>query len=428
MGGFFHEVINEGVHDSLFARAFVFAQGDVKFAIIGCDVAMISPEVADAVRTEVSTMGFSPESVLIHASETHNGPDYFGEFRDVFHDGAMRKFGKDIAEPIDYGSFIIKKISLAVKEANNNLQNSSVSFAEGSASGIGFNRRYLMKDGSIGWNPGKFNPNIIEAAGRSDSYLPSICVFREEKDHPVAIFSGFAMHLALLEFEDQQLYSADYPYYVYENLKKEFGEEIFTHLVQLPCHEINNIDVYNNEDQMGYDYAAVIGKRLSDSIVKSINKGSQILQPDLKISSTTIDLEIRNYDHEEINKQRSIWYDSNKEKYSFLELVKAATVTGIASRHKGEPINSLVQAFQLSNETVIVGLPSEISVELGLELREKSPYANTIVIQLSNDWIGYIPTLKIFEEGNYEAVVAKVLPGEGERMVTKTLELLSALR
>ena len=49
------------------------------------------------------------------------------------------------------------------------------------------------------------------------------------------------------------------------------------------------------------------------------------------------------------------------------------------------------------------------------------------MVQLSNDWIGYIPPLRIFEEGNYEAVVAKIKPGEGEKMTQAALGLLKSL-
>ncbi len=71
---------------------------------------------------------------------------------------------------------------------------------------------------------------------------------------------------------------------------------------------------------------------------------------------------------------------------------------------------------------------SEVSVELGLTIREKSPFLNTMMVQLSNDWFGYIPPKHIFDEGHYEAVVAKISPGEGEKLVDETLNLLNTLK
>ncbi|NND07138.1 MAG: hypothetical protein HKN87_12230 [Saprospiraceae bacterium] len=83
--------------------------------------------------------------------------------------------------------------------------------------------------------------------------------------------------------------------------------------------------------------------------------------------------------------------------------------------------------LRLSKETAIVGLPSEVSVELVIDLKERSPFSNTMIVQLSNDWFGYIPNRRIFDDGHYEAVVAKVVPGEGERMVAFALDLLNDL-
>jgi hypothetical protein len=52
--------------------------------------------------------------------------------------------------------------------------------AIGHESSIAFNRRYHMKDGTVGWNPGKRNPNILKAAGVIDPALT--IVFFESAD------------------------------------------------------------------------------------------------------------------------------------------------------------------------------------------------------------------------------------------------------
>ena len=89
--GTFHERLSTGVHDPLYARAIVFSQAATTFAVVGCDLAMMSPAVASQARTAIAaSCGVEPNHVLIHASETHNGPDYFGEFRDASHQRSCR--------------------------------------------------------------------------------------------------------------------------------------------------------------------------------------------------------------------------------------------------------------------------------------------------------------------------------------------------
>jgi hypothetical protein len=50
----------------------------------------------------------------------------------------------------------------------------------------------------------------------------------------------------------------------------------------------------------------------------------------------------------------------------------------------------------------LVGMPGEIFVELGLEIKRRSPYPLTTVIGLCGGSVGYIPTEKAFREGGYE--------------------------
>ena len=47
---------------------------------------------------------------------------------------------------------------------------------------------------------------------------------------------------------------------------------------------------------------------------------------------------------------------------------------------------------------------------------------------LANDWLGYIPPKRMFDEGNYEAVVAKIDRGQGEFLVMEAVTLLHELK
>ena len=64
------------------------------------------------------------------------------------------------------------------------------------------------------------------------------------------------------------------------------------------------------------------------------------------------------------------------------------------------------------------------SVELGLAIKERSPFRRTIVCELCNDSIGYVPTAKAYTEGGYEATSTPLAEGTGERLVEAALNLL----
>jgi len=89
--------------------------------------------------------------------------------------------------------------------------------------------------------------------------------------------------------------------------------------------------------------------------------------------------------------------------------------------------NTLVQALRVG-DLAIVGAPGEFFVELGLEIKRRSPFAQTMVLELANDSIGYIPTLRAFEEGAYEANSSSYEPGFGELIVETAVDLLKQLK
>ena len=61
-------------------------------------------------------------------------------------------------------------------------------------------------------------------------------------------------------------------------------------------------------------------------------------------------------------------------------------------------------------------------------LKAASPFKNTLVIELCNDDIAYVPTRKAFAEGSYEIVNSRVAPGGGEILVETAARLLKELK
>jgi hypothetical protein len=114
-------------------------------------------------------------------------------------------------------------------------------------------------------------------------------------------------------------------------------------------------------------------------------------------------------------------------KLPFLDKVKAAKVLDLHANYR-EPTRALeVQAFRLGPELAIITLPGEIFVELGLAIKQQSPFRTTLVIELANDNCNYVPTRKAFGEGSYEVVNSRLAPGNGERLVAAAVRLLKEL-
>jgi hypothetical protein len=94
----------------------------------------------------------------------------------------------------------------------------------------------------------------------------------------------------------------------------------------------------------------------------------------------------------------------------------AAEVVALAGLpERGETELQVIRIGDLA----LVALPGEIFVEIGLAIKNRSPFPVTAVVGLANDHIGYVPTRRAFGEGGYETWRTRIswsAPGTGEAM------------
>jgi hypothetical protein len=106
-----------------------------------------------------------------------------------------------------------------------------------------------------------------------------------------------------------------------------------------------------------------------------------------------------------------------------------AQETMILKELEGEPVKTEVQVLRIG-EIALAGLPGEVFVEYGLKIKKESPFPRTFVIGLANDWIGYVPTARAFQEGGYEPTPARssqLAEEAGEVIVEAALDKLNEL-
>ena len=73
--------------------------------------------------------------------------------------------------------------------------------------------------------------------------------------------------------------------------------------------------------------------------------------------------------------------------------------------------------------------PGELFVEWGLDIKKRSPLLHTIVAELTNEAIGYEPTVQAFAHEGYEplAGVNFIAPAGIQMLVDTAVELLQTL-
>lgn len=288
---------------------------------------------------------------------------------------------------------------------------------------VSFNRRFHMKDGSVRFNPGRKNPDIIRPAGPIDPEVGLLLFNDAASQKPLGSFTVFALHLDTVGGTD---YSADYPFYLQGELKKKFGEDFVSVFGTGTCGDINHIDVTADDQPKGQAQAEEIGQRLAESALAAAEK-AKIEQPSLAVARSVITVPAQQYSEKQIAEAAANLPKVGTRELSFLEQVEATKITDI---HKSYPEGTAkieVQVIRLSDKTAIVCLPGEVFVDLGMAIKANSPFEQTLVIELSNSNPAYVPTRKAFAEGSYETVNSRVAPGGGEAMVEEAVKLLRAL-
>ena len=422
MSGYFYERFSAGTHDPLIARAIVLQQGDQQFAWVFCDLLGVPSHVTAPARDAASqATGIPRQNIFIAATHTHTGPLYFGPLRDYFHKRAVETQGADSHEPDDYAVELKDKLVAVIEQAAEAVSPTELAAGTATQQGLAFNRRYVMRDGSVRTNAGKLNPDIVRPAGPTD---PQVGLLQFRRDgQPVAGLTVFALHL---DTTGGDRYAADFPFFLARNLRQALGEKYQSIFGIGACGDINHFDVSHDRPQKSHEEAERIGSTLAATVASALKTLPAVEAPSLAAASRTVDVPLQKYTPEEIAAARANLPKVGTRELPMLEQVSAVKIVGVAD-YDTESLPMDVQAFRLSDSVALVALPGELFAELGLAIKQRSPFATTLVCELANDYPGYIPTRRGFAEGSYEPTNSKIEPGGGEMLVDAAVELLTQL-
>ncbi|HZV36365.1 MAG TPA: neutral/alkaline non-lysosomal ceramidase N-terminal domain-containing protein [Verrucomicrobiae bacterium] len=423
MAGYFNERFSTAIHDPLMAKALVLRQGNVQVAMVFCDLVGLSLHVSKKARELASQRTGIPVShIVMAATHSHTGPLFDDVRGDYFHQAMLAKTGQDPHLMIDYPAFLTDQLVKVVVAAQKKLQPATLEAGIAQLPGLAFNRRYYMKDGTVRFNPGILNPNIVGPAGPTDPDV-SMLIVKNRDGQAMGGLTVFAMHCDSIGGTQ---YSADYPYYIQQTLRSNFGPAYISAFGAGTCGNINHLDVSKKQNYSGFDVAERNGDRIGQTVVQNLPNLKFIEHPSLDCKSQTLMLPFQTVTPDQVKTAKLEMAHLDDPKTSFQTRVKTVQILDLARHGKVWPME--VQVFRLDHDTAIVCLPAEIFVEFGLAIKKASPFKRTFVITICNDRPAYVPTLKAFSEGGYEVWNSRVKPGGGEKLTDTAIRLLDELK
>jgi Neutral/alkaline non-lysosomal ceramidase, N-terminal len=425
MAGYYSERRNTGTHDPLLAKAVVFQQGSVQAAFVECDLVSIPAEVSAKARAlaEKGT-GIPSRHMVVSATHSHTGPLFTGPLRKLWSEQAIARDGKDPTEAFDYPAALIERVAQAIEQAAKNARPTTLSAGVGEQTGLSFNRRFHMKDGTVRFNPGRRNPDIVRPAGPLDPAVSVLLFTDAATARPLASITNFAMHLDTIGGTE---YAADYPLYVERQLRQKLGDDFVSLFATGTCGDINHIDVNGDNPLKGHAEAERIGTTLGNTVVATLPKLVEQRQVSLAVRQKLIEVPAQQFSNNETTKAKERMHKIGGRELTFLEQVETNKIVDVSQRYGSGKVPLEVVAIRLSPDVAIVTLPGEVFVELGLAIKQASPFKTTLVVELSNDAPAYIPTKKAFAEGSYEIVNSRVASGGGEKLTELAISLLKEL-
>ncbi|MBI4662859.1 MAG: hypothetical protein HY735_28930 [Verrucomicrobia bacterium] len=417
MGNSYGVQISTGVTSHIHAKAVVFEVDGAKAAIVACDlISLHRPIVARARALIAERSGVSPDRVILAATHCHAGPQTHPPLYNLGPESA-RKLSEAYVEKLP------GLIAESVRLAEADLQPAKISVGRGREDSISFNRRYLLRDGRV--TMGARAADVVRRAGPIDPEVG--VVYLEAPDGtPLVTIVNFALHVAIVGGTKT---SADYPHTLAEALGRVKGEGMLTVFLNGMSGNINHVDaLYSGRRLGGEAEAARVGTVLAAAVLKTYRTLQPLEPSHLRAASRPVRVPVPPVPSpEQLESARAVLSRWGKGA-PFAEVIQAWRALDLAEYGRDGGWNSEVQAIVFGGDLALVGYPGDSFVEMGLFIKQNSPYTFTFVSEQSaNGSISYVPNEKAFPEGGYEVVSARVAPGGGEVLAVAASRLLTEM-
>lgn len=426
LAGLFHERPAETVDDDLRVRALVLDDGTARTALVVCDLIYFHEGLVAAVRERIAgQFGIPPTNVMISGTHTHTGPIIMGH----------RSQQPDAA----YVAWLPGRIADAVGIAVSRLQPARIASGAADTQGVCFNRRYRMRNGTVIFNPGRNNPDVIKPAGPIDPQVVAMLV--EDLDGtPIALWACLSLHY--VGTDNELAISPDYFGKFARQVACTLGDGCVGLLANGTSGNINNVDIHGTVANSGDARSRMVAATVCATAVSAV-----VAQPrrrDLMISANAARVPVQRWplSDDDLRAAEALLDasdDAEPAPFSGLSFISgqpipgwqapvyARSVQGIAALPAEQTVE--IQAIQIG-EVVIASMPGEIFVEFGLQIKATRRTAVTAVVSMANGHIGYLPTTRAFDEGGYETwrtTVSWTAKGTGEALTTGVLDLIGRL-
>ncbi|OFX16085.1 MAG: hypothetical protein A2Z18_05325 [Armatimonadetes bacterium RBG_16_58_9] len=406
-----HESV--GIHDPLYARA-VFISPDENpangYVIVSVDACGLDDAAASVIRTAAEAgTGVPSGHIIVAATHTHSGPATLGVFND---------------RESEYVAELSFTIVSAIKSAVSRAEPASAGCAHGREDTISHYRRLMTVDGRVVMNWEPHSPDLVVPLGRPDDQIGVLVVSRRaDADDLMCLLFNHAGHPNVMSGENY-LISADYPGMAASLIEEELRcTAMFINGAQ------GSVDIDGLRDR-DWDGVARVGGALAEAAIAVAREAVPSENARIRGLHTEYTLASRKMTSRELAWAERVLAGtrgsvqsmpdgmSDDYKASFYKKLQELESTDVIVR----------QTCFAVDDTAFISFPGELFTEIGLRIKEESPFPQTCILGLANGYIGYVPTREAVSVGGYEVEARRVSEEAEQIVVERSLALLREVR
>ncbi len=395
-------IVSDTVLDPLYAKAaVVLADGD-SVGLVQLDTLSIRWTQVNEIRDRVSEeFGFPGSSILVGATHNHAGP-------------AVADAG-DVKRDEEYVNFLVERVVEAIGQAIENAVPAEIGMGHCAEFRVGFNRRVVMRDGTVRTH-GTFNdPDSLCVEGPIDPEV-HVLAARDGEGSPLGCIVNFGCHPA--HHGGTTELSGGFPEVVASIMEKR-GWPV-TIFLDGSSGNVTTVDPARGGYNVPKEEA---GSILADDVSHILESVSYTSEVEVGARSRRLELPFRELTRDQLEgtargAQRFI--DSEIYEREMPRLVERVRSMG------SQPAE--VQAVFV-NDSAYIGVPAEFFAELGLEIKERCYPVEAKIVGQANGMVGYVPTAEAFERGGYETTLcgsSRLAPEAGGMLVDGAVELVKS--
>jgi hypothetical protein len=441
--------VSEGIHDDLWAKVMVFEGDGEEAAVVAMDLCWPMPEgdyvkIRDAIQ---EATGIKGEKVMVSCTHSHSGPEFTP--RPEFNIPIKRQ--RELIEP--WVEELPLRVAEAARKAVEGMRRGTIRFGRELMTGISYNRRKRtpygvvslicdtddmperVREQFIRWGMPREEAEERVPLGIPDGPIdPDLDVIWAEDDEgrAFAILVNFACHAVACGPPVPYLISAGFP-----GFTAKFVEEATGGICLYTAGAGGDIRPYRSRPR-GFEEAQRIGLVLASGVLRAMREGQRI-EGRLRVVSERVEIELREYpprDEAErlLEQKRRLLEEASREGrfheakrlYDEIRQLDFALVFGGWIDQRGT-VSLELQAISIG-DIVLLGIPNEVNVSLGLELKRRAWTDKLVVLTLTNGCYMYLLKRKEYDEGGYEVAACRLAPGSGERVLEAALRLVERLK